>query len=392
MFFPEKLKKSEKIISIFGSTGSIGCNCLKLISAHKEKFKVKILAAAENVELLSKQAAEFLPEFVIIENESKAEFLKEKLKNHQIKILSGKKAMLELAKESCDIHIAAISGIAGLPTTITALEAGNNVAIANKESLVCAGEILNQIAARKQINILPIDSEHSAIFQLLDFSKISQLQKITLTASGGPFLRKTIEQIKQVKIEEALKHPNWSMGFKNSIDSATMANKGLEVIEAFHLFKLSMNQIEILIHPESIIHGLISYKDGSHLAQAGSHTMLTPISYALSWPERLSNNFPESAFDLGEIGSLTFEKPNEEKFPFIRLTREVLNEGGIAPLVMNSANEEAVLNFKNGKIKFHEIAENVEKTLSKFNFSKFPRNPEIDLIFQIDKEARLILS
>lgn len=388
MFFPNNLNKEFKTISIFGSTGSIGENCLKIIKSNINNFQIETLSANSNVEKLIAQCLQFKPKNAIIADEQKFSILQNSLKHHNIKIFSGQKALKDLASEKCDLHIAAISGLAGLPTTISALEGGSNVAIANKESIVAAGFLLKKVAAEKRLNILPLDSEHSGVFQCLNFNHKTNLEKITLTASGGPFLNLSHKQMFNMSLDEAIRHPNWSMGIKNSIDSASMANKALEMIEAKILFDLTPQQIDMIIHPESIIHAIVSFNDGSKIMQASAPSMLAPLSFGLSWPNRIKNDYKELNLNLAEIGNLNFIKPNEQQFPFIKIARECLeSESQVPSIVMNSANEYAGHLFQQGKIAFGEIANITKKSLDSLVHKFTNSTPLIEEIQAIDKEV-----
>jgi 1-deoxy-D-xylulose-5-phosphate reductoisomerase len=352
----------KKKISIFGSTGSIGKNTIEAIKNAPENFEVFALVAGNDVKTLISQALEIKPSFVVIENDKHFSELKNalsSLKNCQI--LSGKEAILEVARIKCDLFISAIVGAAGMLPTLAAIEAGSNIALANKESLVCAGRFLVAAAKKSGAKIIPVDSEHNAIFQIFENDNLEAIDSIVLTASGGPFFNKDLD-FSKITVQQALKHPNWSMGAKISVDSATMMNKGLEVIEAFHLFPVKKEQIKIIVHPQSIIHGMVDYCDGSTLAMLSSPDMKVPISYALAYPKRMK--IKHEKMDLAKLQNLTFFEPDEKKFPAVRICREVMEIDGSAPAVLNAANEIAVERFLKGEITFDKISEIVEKTLT----------------------------
>lgn len=351
-----------KKIGILGSTGSIGKNTLKVIQNHPEQFRILYLTANRQVELLIEQARIFQPEAVCIVVKTKYQQLCEGLANTNIHCLTGGDNILDLIRDSdADIILNAIVGSAGMQSTIVAVQKGTDVALSNKESLVMAGELINNICSETGAKIFPVDSEHSAVWQCLAGESPEDVERIILTGSGGPFLRRDLATFGTITREEALRHPNWSMGNKITIDSATMFNKGLELIEAYHLFHLDESKIDILIHPESIIHSMVQFQDGSVKAQLGVPDMKVPIQYALSYPQHISNDWPR--LDLAKIGTLHFEEPNTTRFPSLRIAREVLRAGGTYPAVFNMANECAVERFLEGKISFPEISEEVEKAL-----------------------------
>ena len=355
-----------KSLIILGSTGSIGTQALEV--CRRDGYKVTALAAGSNIELLEKQAREFGVKKVAVFSEEKANELKIKLADTDTKVLSGVDGVCEIATSEGDIVLNSIVGIAGLRPTLKAIEAGKTIALANKETLVTGGEIVNRLANQKGVKILPVDSEHSAIFQSLQGAPEGSLKKILLTASGGPFFNKTRKDLENVTAKDALKHPNWSMGAKITIDSATLMNKGLEVIEAVHLFGLPASQIEVLVHRQSILHSGVELSDGSVIAQLGTPDMRLPIQYALTYPERSEHAFEH--LDLFKIGSLTFEKPDTDTFRCLPLCIEAINQGGLVPTAVNGANEEAVRLFLEGKIKFLQIADLVEKALLSVNNKK----------------------
>ncbi len=373
-----------KELVILGSTGSIGTQSLEV--ARQQGYKVKGLVAGGNIDLLEKQAREWKPLSVAVFNEEKAKDLKIKLADTDIKVLSGEKGVCEVAVGRGDTAINAIVGIAGLKPTLSAIESGKTIALANKETLVTGGEIVNRKAKEKGVLILPVDSEHSAIFQSLQGAPKGSLKKILLTASGGPFFGKQKKDLENVTVKEALNHPNWSMGAKITIDSATLMNKGLEVIEAVHLFGISADNIEVLVHRQSIIHSGVELSDGAVIAQLGTPDMRLPIQYALTYPERSGYAFEK--LDLFKVGTLTFEKPDTDTFRCLPLCVKAIKEGGIAPTVVNGANEEAVRLFLDGKIKFLQIADLVEKALDSVDNKK---EFTLDDIFEADALARQIV-
>ena len=374
-----KIKK----ISILGSTGSIGVNALDVISRHPDKFQVVALAAGENDSLLLSQIDRFKPRIAALFNEKNSDKLKKTIKDKNVKIVSGVDGVIEAATaKEADMVISAIVGAAGLIPTISAIKAKKDIALANKETLVMAGEIVMREAEGK-CRIIPVDSEHSAIFQSLTGEKRENIRKLILTASGGPFRNYPEEQFKDIKPEDALKHPNWRMGQKITIDSATLMNKGFEVIEAKWLFGIEDENIEVLIHPQSIIHSLVEFIDGSVLAQLGIPDMRIPISYALNYPDRLKNTLP--SLNLAEVKNLSFEKPDTEKFPCLKLAFEALKKGETMPAVLNAANEVAVNAFLNREISFNEIPEIIKQTM---NAHKVSHAKEISDILKADRWAR----
>ena len=370
-----------KSLIILGSTGSIGTQALDV--CRRDGYKVTALAAGSNIELLEKQAREFNPSLVAVFDEEKAKELKIKLADTEIKVLGGVEGVCEAAQSNGDIVLNSIVGIAGLRPTLKAIEAGKTIALANKETLVTGGEIVNKLAREKGVKILPVDSEHSAIFQSLQGAPEGSLRKILLTASGGPFFGKQRKDLENVTVKEALNHPNWSMGAKITIDSATLMNKGLEVIEAVHLFGISADNIEVLVHRQSIVHSGVELSDGAVIAQLGTPDMKLPIQYALTYPER--SNYAFEKLDLFKIGTLTFQKPDYETFRCLPLCIKAINEGGLAPTAVNGANEEAVRLFLEGKIKFLQIADLVEKALENVNNKKVF---SLEDILETDKQAR----
>lgn len=341
-----------KELIILGSTGSIGTQALDIV--REGGFKVTALAAGSNIELLESQAREFKPQAVAVFDENAAKTLKTRLADTDVSVLSGKSGVCEVATMQGDIVISAIVGIAGLAPTVAAIKAGKTIALANKETLVTGGELVNRLVRETGVRLLPVDSEHSAIFQSLQGAPKGALRKIILTASGGPFFGKTVNELKNVTAREALKHPNWSMGAKITIDSATLMNKGLEVIEAVHLFGVSPDDIEVLVHRQSIVHSAVELSDGAVIAQMGTPDMKVPIQYALTYPER-GGCFER--LSLADIGTLTFQRPDTETFKALPLCIEAIRRGGLYPTAVNGANEEAVRLFLEGKIGFLQIAE-----------------------------------
>ncbi len=352
---------TQKTVSILGSTGTIGCNTLKCIGQHPENFSVNILVGGENVALLASQAREFCPKIAVIANPALYVELKNLLHGTGIEIAAGEEAVLAAAGEMADITMSAIVGAAGLKPTLAAIKNGKTIALANKESLVCAGELVQREVAKYGAKLIPVDSEHNAIFQLINNQNIDYIDSVTITASGGPFRQFSLEQMKSVTREQAVRHPNWNMGAKISVDSATMMNKGLELIEAFYLFPLRAEQLQILVHPQSIIHALVEMIDGSVLAQMSMPDMCTPIANALAYPERISA--PVQKLRLEDIGNLSFEKPDEVRFPALKISRDALIAGGNAPTILNASNEVAVGCFLREEIGFLDIARVVEETL-----------------------------
>lgn len=370
-----------KSLIILGSTGSIGRQALEV--CERQGYIVKGLAAGGNIDLLEKQARKFKVKTVAVFDQKKAKDLKIKLKDTDITVLSGEEGVCALAQTDADIVLNSIVGIAGLRPTLAAIESGKNIALANKETLVTGGEIVNRKAKEKGVKILPVDSEHSAIFQSLQGAPEKSLKKILLTASGGPFYGKKTKDLENVTVKDALNHPNWSMGAKITIDSATLMNKGLEVIEAVHLFGLDAKNIEVLVHRQSILHSGVEFSDGAVIAQLGTPDMRLPIQYALTYPQRA--DFAFEKLSLTDIGSLTFEKPDTDTFRCLPLCIRAINEGGLKPTAVNGANEQAVKLFLEGKIKFLQIAENVEKALDLVNNKK---DFTLEDIFETDKLAR----
>lgn len=373
-----------KRIAIFGSTGSIGRQTLDVIEAHPDKFSADVLTAYTNEKLLIEQAQKFNPNIVVIADDKKYEAVKSALSNTHIKVFAGEGALNEVALMNCyDLMIAAIVGYAGFQPTFNAIESGKTVALANKETLVVAGDIVMQKAYEKKVPVIPVDSEHSAIFQCLVGEGRNKIEKIILTASGGPFLGKKPNFLVNVKRDHALQHPNWSMGAKITIDSATLMNKGLEMIEAKWLFSLHPDQVQVMIHPQSIIHSMVQFEDGSIKAQMGLPDMKLPIQYALSFPQRLASKFPR--YDFKKPSSLTFEEPDMRTFRNLALAIEALYKGGNMPCILNAANEIAVFAFLRNRIGFLDITAMVEKTMEKIPFIE---HPSLNDYLDSDAEAR----
>ena len=375
---------NKKSLYIYGSTGSIGQNALEVIRQNPNLYSVDALIAGNDYQTLISQAKEFQPKYIGLANEKFYEELKSELPNCHIII--GEEEINNLSKNKCDLFLSAIVGIKALIPTINAIKAGSNIAIANKECLVSAGEIIMKEAKKHKIDIIPIDSEHNAIYQIFEYQNLDLIDKITLTASGGPFLNKTLDELKNVTIKEAINHPNWQMGQKISIDSATMMNKGLEMIEAFMLFQINKNQIDIVIHPESIIHGLVSYNDGATLAMMNPPDMKVPISYALKINQRLKIKHPK--LDLTKISKLNFLKADFNRFPALKLAFDALKEGGNKLPILNAANEVAVEKFLKEEIKFIDIINLVEKILNKIAYKQID---SLEEILYFDREARKLM-
>ena len=374
----------KKRIALLGSTGSIGCQALDVIDSHPDKFDVEVLTAFNNVELLINQAIKFIPKVVVIGNENKFQFLKEALTHYPIQVMAGLDAIAEIVKlDTIDLVLTAMVGYAGLLPTINAIKWKKDIALANKETLVVGGELITKLATENKVKILPVDSEHSAIFQCLQGEEHDSIEKIILTASGGPFVDKDAEYLKKITKKEALKHPCWEMGAKITIDSATLMNKGLEVIEARWLFNLAPAQIDVIVHRQSIIHSMVQFCDGSIKAQMGLPDMRLPIQVALGYPQRLNSNF--ARFDFTKYPSLTFEQPNTKNFRNLTLAFKALNEGGNQPCVLNAANEIVVEAFLQDKIGFFEMSDIIEKTLEKIPYIA---NPDYENYKQTNEEAK----
>jgi 1-deoxy-D-xylulose-5-phosphate reductoisomerase len=374
----------QKNIAILGSTGSIGTQALEVIGSSRALFRPFLLTAQTNADLLIAQALQFDPAYVIICDQSKQQYIKDALAGTQVKVLAGIEAITEMVTNpDIDMVLTAMVGFSGLEPTIAAIQAGKDIALANKETLVVAGELITALAKKHGVKILPVDSEHSAIFQCLAGEEDNAIEKIILTASGGPFRGKNLEFLSTVLREDALKHPNWVMGAKITIDSASLMNKGLEVIEAKWLFDLTTEQIDVIVHPQSIIHSMVQFQDGSIKAQMGLPDMKLPIQYAFAYPQRLKNNFKR--FDFTSYPNLTFEKPDTKTFRNLALAFEALNQGGNMPCIINAANEIAVSGFLNGNISFLAMSDLIEACMQKLSFVN---EPSLEDYLLTDKETR----
>lgn len=376
---------ARKNIALLGSTGSIGVQALEVVRSHPDRFKVSLLTANNNADLLIRQCREFRPEIAVIGNENHLGRIREALNVIGVRAFAGPAAIVETMElEQVDVVLTAMVGFSGLAPTLKAIEKGKNIALANKETLVVAGELVTGLAKSKGIDILPVDSEHSAIFQCLMGEKNNKIEKIFLTASGGPFKGKDRDFLRTVKKEQALKHPNWDMGPKITIDSATLMNKGLEVIEAKWLFNLQPDQIEVVIHPQSIIHSMVQFNDGSIKAQLGLPDMRLPIQFALGYPSRLASSFPR--FSFADYPSFTFEKPDLNTFRNLSYAFEALRKGGNVPCIMNAANEVAVAEFLRDRIGFLKISNIIEECMEKMPYIPAP---DFSDYVQTDKETRI---
>ena len=381
-------QSSPRSITILGSTGSIGCNTLDLISRDVSAYRLVALTGHRRVDLLVEQARRFQPELAVIAEDSLYPRLRDALAGTGIEAACGAAALCEAAQRPASWVMAAIVGAAGLAPTLEAVRRGAVIGLANKESLVCAGPLFKAEVARHGATLLPVDSEHNAIFQVFDADDPDGIEKIILTASGGPFRQWSLERMAKATPDEAVSHPNWTMGAKISVDSATMMNKGLEIIEAHHLFDMPPEHIDVLVHPQSVIHSCVAYRDGSLLAQMGTPDMRIPIAHCLAWPRRMET--PVTRLDLADLGHLTFEKPDVKKFPALSLANECLQNGGAAPTILNAANEVAVALFLSGHIGFLEIISLVEQTVSALAFAP-PKNlgdiHEIDILTREKAES-----
>ncbi len=374
---------SIKIIAILGSTGSIGVNALNVIREFPDKFSVFALTVNSKIDLLEKQISEFHPKVVVVKDEQKAIELRKRI-NGKCEILSGDKGLVEVAASNdYDILLTALVGFAGLAPTIEGIKKQKRIALANKETLVVAGELIIDLCKKYGAELIPVDSEHSAIFQALVGENQKEINKLILTASGGPFREFSKSEISNVTVEQALKHPNWSMGNKITIDSASMMNKGLEVIEAHWLFNLAKEKIEVIVHPQSIIHSMVEFVDGSIKAQLSMPDMKLPIQYSFTYPERLKSSYEDTNF--AKIQNLTFFEPDFNKFECLKLAYEVMENGGTAPCILNAANEIAVENFLSRKIKFVQIADTIKLALDKIENHK---EPNLETIFECDRQTR----
>lgn len=378
-------QRASRHVTVLGSTGSIGQNTIKTLLAAKEIFAVEALTARENVLLLAQQAREVKARRAVIGNPEKYQELKALLADTEIEVAAGDEAVVEAAAIKADWVMSAIVGAAGLRPTLAAIRQGTKVALANKECLVCAGHLMMEEVKKYGAELIPVDSEHSAITQAWGANRTQDVRKITLTASGGPFCASTLEEMQRATPQQAVNHPNWDMGAKISVDSATMVNKGLELIEAYHLFPVSLEQIEVLVHPESVIHGMVEYKDGSVLAQLGSPDMVTPIAVALAWPHRMEA--PSEPFSLLQRAHLTFEAVDSKRFPAVDLAREAIRKNGSAPIVMNAMNEVAVDAFLKGRIGFMQIVRYVEQVIENMHY--LAPNSLQDVI-DLDQEVRAL--
>ena len=378
-------ESSPRRVTVLGSTGSVGCSTVDLLMRNPARFKVEALTANRNVALLAEQARGLRARMAAIADPTLGPALADALAGSGIETGAGPDAIAEAAGRPAEWVMGAIVGAAGLAPTLAAIRRGALVALANKECLVCAGPLVMAEARRAGARLLPVDSEHSAVFQVLDQERPESVERIILTASGGPFRTASLKEMAEATPARALAHPNWDMGAKISIDSATMMNKGLELIEAHHLFGTATERIEIVIHPQSVVHSLVAYVDGSVLAQLGTPDMRTPIAYALAWPERLAS--PAAKLDLAKIGTLTFEAPDPVRFPALRLAREALAAGGAAPTILNAANEAAVAAFLAGRIGFLDIAHTVSGTLERLPGRTISSLAEVE---DVDAEARRV--
>ena len=377
---------SRRKISIFGSTGSIGKSTLDVIAAHggTDTYDVAALIAGSNAKLLAAQAIAVNADIAVLRDEAALPELREHLAGTGIEAGAGEMAVLEAAARPVDICVSAIAGAAGLAPTLAAIETGADIALANKESLVCAGPLVRAAAKRCGSKLLPVDSEHNAIFQCLDERHASSIERIILTASGGPFRNRSREEMRDVTPQQAMAHPNWSMGMSISIDSASMFNKGLELIEAEQLFPVTAEQIEIIVHPQSVVHSMVGYTDGSVLAQLGAPDMRTPIAYALGWPRRVSA--PVERLDFAKLARLDFDAPDETRFPALRIAREAMNAGGLAPCAMNAAKEVAVEGFVAGQIGFLDVASIVDQVMGMLAHA--PEIEDLKTVLRADAVAR----
>ena len=376
----------KKQIAILGSTGSIGTQALQVIEEHPDLYEVYAITANNRVDKLIEQARKFQPEAVVIANEDKYQQLKDALADLPIKVYAGAEALCEIVESGpVNIVLTAMVGYAGLIPTINAIKAGKTIALANKETLVVAGELITELAQQYRTPILPVDSEHSAIFQCLEMN--NPISKVILTASGGPFRTFSMEQLATVTKEQALKHPNWSMGAKITIDSASMMNKGFEVIEAKWLFGVKPEQIEVVVHPQSVIHSMVEYMDGAVKAQLGVPDMRLPIQYAFSYPKRLRSSFDR--LDFFKLGGMTFEEPDMERFRCLALAYEALKQGGNMPCIVNAANEVVNRAFLEDKISFLRMSEVIEETMKKVSFDA---SPDLDVYMDTDRVARIVAS
>ncbi len=372
-------------ISLFGATGTIGDNTLQLVDLHPERFTIEVLSAQQNVEKLVALARRYQPKCLVIGNAEAAALVEQNLPDFAGDILIGEEGLVEAAQRPCDVTVMAIVGFAGLKPALAAAQLGHILALANKECLVAAGPLLMHQASEKGTTVLPIDSEHNAIFQLLDGRSADGLEKMILTASGGPFREASRSELENVTPSMAIAHPNWEMGAKISVDSATLMNKGLELIEAHYLFQVAPDKLDVLVHPQSVVHGLVSFADGSVLAQKGSPDMRTPLAHCLAYPERIDAGV--ATLDLAAIGSLTFAKPDRELFPCLALAEAAMRSGGLVPTLLNGANEEAVAAFLAGRIGFLQIADLVADVLGQYT-DGHTELASLEAVFAADDWAR----
>lgn len=373
-----------KNIAVLGSTGSIGTQTLDIVSKNSDELNVKVLAAGSNVSLIEEQIRKFSPDIAVLFDEKSAEDLKIKVSDLPVKVLSGMDGMIEAATyEGVDTVVTSMVGMIGIKPTIAAIKAGKNIALANKETLVTAGHIIMPLIKEYNVSLLPVDSEHSAIFQSMNGENKKRISKILLTASGGPFRGKSYEELLNVKLEDALKHPNWAMGQKITIDSATLVNKGLEVMEAAWLFDVPVSKIQVVVHPQSVIHSMVEYEDTAVIAQLGCPDMRLPIQYALFYPDR--RFLDAKKLDFFEMNSLTFEKPDMETFKGLKFAMQAAADGGSMPTVFNAANEEAVAMFLKKKIGFTDIFDIIEQSMLRH---QVVANPDIDTVLSIEKDTR----
>lgn len=380
------MTRMRKRIAILGSTGSIGTQALEVIEQNPDHFEVEVLTANNNIDLLIEQSKKFKPNAVVVANECRYNLLRDALNGDDIKVYAGKEALEQVVQmDRVDVVLTAMVGYSGLLPTLKAIRAGKHIALANKETLVVAGEIITREAIENKVNIYPVDSEHSAIFQCLAGEHMNEIEKIYLTASGGPFRGFSLERLQQVTTADALKHPNWDMGAKITIDSASMMNKGFEVIEAKWLFDLKPEQIDVVVHPQSIVHSLVQFRDGSIKAQLGLPDMKLPIQYALNFPQRLPSSFDR--FDFTKYPSLTFEKPDTKIFRNLALAYEAMDRGGNMPCILNAANEVVVQALLREKIRFADMPDLIEASMQKGTFVK---NPDLNDYIETDKETRLL--
>lgn len=381
------MSSEVKSVTVLGSTGSIGQSTVDLLTRNPDKYRVEALTANTNIAALTAQAQQLKPKMVAVADPSAYGDLKDALSGTGILVGAGPDAIVEAAERSVDWVMASIVGAAGLKPTLAAIRQGATIGLANKECLVCAGDLMMREVAKHDVDLLPVDSEHSAIYQVLDKERPKGIERIVLTASGGPFRQKDMAFMAEVTPEQAKAHPKWDMGAKISVDSATMMNKGLEIIEAHHLFNMPNDKIGVLVHPDSIIHSMVEYVDGSVLAQLGAPDMRTPIAYALAWPERIET--PVDRLDLAKLGQLTFEEPDEDRFPALRLARHALQKGGVTPTILNAANEVAVAQFLDRQIGFLDIPYVVERTMEKVTGGTVDT---IEDVMEADTEARQVAS